>query len=76
MTSAFYMYWAKSLFEEQGCEIFPYKVNYKTNENKELTILDFFPRANKLELTEIGISEIIGRFFYLFTKKIKFLICH
>jgi len=68
VTSAFHMYRAKSLFEKQGCEVFPYKVDYKTNENKELSILDFFPRANKLELTEIGIREIIGRFFYLFTK--------
>jgi uncharacterized SAM-binding protein YcdF (DUF218 family) len=59
------MYRAKRLFEKQGFEIIPYKVDYKTERNKEITIIDFLPSAASLELTENGIREIIGRSYYL-----------
>ena len=58
------MYRAKKLFEKQGFEVIPYNVDYKNSNIKDVTILDFLPSANNLELTETGIREIIGRLFY------------
>jgi len=65
VTSAYHMYRAKKLFEKQGFIVIPYKVDYKSERNKENTILDFLPSADYLKTTEIGIREIIGRLFYL-----------
>jgi uncharacterized SAM-binding protein YcdF (DUF218 family) len=65
VTSAFHMYRAKRLFEKQGFEVIPYKVDYKTSRNTVTTFMEFLPSAINLELVEIGIREIIGRLFYL-----------
>jgi len=64
-TSAYHMYRAKRLFEKQGFEVIPYKVDYKASGNNIITFMDFLPSAVNLELTETGIREIIGRLFYL-----------
>ncbi len=66
VTSAFHMYRAKRLFEKQGFNVVPYKVDFKTKRNKKITILDFLPRASNIEDTEIGIRELIGRLYYYF----------
>jgi uncharacterized SAM-binding protein YcdF (DUF218 family) len=65
VTSAYHMYRAKRLFEKQGFEVIPYKVDYKVSGNNKITFMDFLPSAVHLELTETGIREIIGRIFYL-----------
>ena len=65
VTSAYHMYRAKKLFEKQGFDVIPYKVDYKTSVNKNITVLDFLPSADDLKTTEIGIREIIVRLFYL-----------
>ena len=65
VTSAFHMSRARKLFEKQGFIVIPYKVDYKTSQNKDIGIMDFLPSSGNLELTEIGIREIIGRIFYL-----------
>jgi uncharacterized SAM-binding protein YcdF (DUF218 family) len=65
VTSAYHMYRAKRLFEKKEIEVIPYKVDYKSERNNKITIIDFLPSANNLELTEIGIKEIFGRLFYL-----------
>ena len=65
VTSAYHMHRAKKLFEKQGIDVIPYKVDYKTSINKNITILDFLPSAENLGQTETGIREIIGRLFYL-----------
>ena len=59
------MYRAKRLFEKQGFIVIPYKVDYKSERNIDITILDFFPSAENLKITETGFREIIGRLFYL-----------
>ncbi len=59
------MYRAKRLFEKQGFEVIPYKVDYKASRNNTTTLIDFLPSAINLELTEIGIREIIGRIYYI-----------
>jgi uncharacterized SAM-binding protein YcdF (DUF218 family) len=58
------MYRAKKLFEQQGFEVIPYKVDYKTERNKVTTIIDFLPSADYLKNTETGFREILGRIFY------------
>ena len=65
VTSAFHMYRAQRLFEKQGFEVIPYKVDYKAIRNNKNTIMDFLPSATNLELTETSIREIIGRMYYL-----------
>ena len=65
VTSAYHMYRAQQLFEKQGFIVTPYKVDYKAERNKEITIIDFFPNAGNLELTETGFRETIKRLFYL-----------
>jgi transposase-like protein len=66
VTSAFHMYRAKMLFEKQGFKVSAFKVDFKTTNNKNLTVIDFLPNANKLKLTETGIRELLGRLFYYF----------
>ena len=58
------MYRAKRLFEKQGFIVIPYKVDYKTSRNNQVTFMDFLPSAGSLGMTETGIREIIGRIFY------------
>ena len=65
VTSAYHMHRAKRLFEKQGLIVIPYKVDYKSERNKEITLLDFFPSADNLKTTETAVREIIGRLFYL-----------
>jgi uncharacterized SAM-binding protein YcdF (DUF218 family) len=65
VTSAYHMYRAKRLFEKQGFIVIPYKVDYKSGRNKEMTILEFLPNANNLKNTETGLREIIGRNYYI-----------
>jgi uncharacterized SAM-binding protein YcdF (DUF218 family) len=64
VTSAYHMYRAKKLFEKQGFSVIPYKVDYKSERNKEITMIDFLPNSNYLKNTETGLREIIGRIFY------------
>ena len=33
--------------------------------NKDITIIDFFPIADNLKITETGFRELLGRLFYL-----------
>jgi len=65
VTSAYHMYRAKKVFEKQGFIVIPYKVDYKVNCNIERVVMDFLPNTNALNLTELGIREIIGRIFYI-----------
>ena len=65
VTSAYHMYRAKRLFEKQGFEVVPYKVDYKSGRNKEMTILEFLPNANNLKNIETGFRELLGRLFYI-----------
>jgi uncharacterized SAM-binding protein YcdF (DUF218 family) len=66
VTSAFHMYRAKKLFEKQGFVVIPCKVDYKSDKNKEITMLDFLPNANNLKNSETGLRKIIGRILYSF----------
>jgi len=65
VTSAYHMYRAKKLFEKQGFNVVPCKVDFKVSRNNELVVMDFLPNTGSLEQTETGTREIIGRIFYL-----------
>jgi len=56
---------ARRLFEKQGFSVIPFKVDYKTAGESEITVMDFLPSAGNLGMTETGIRELLGRFFYL-----------
>ena len=64
ITSAYHMYRAKMLFEKQGFNVIPYKVDYKTMSDRKITILDFIPSSNYLAITEVCVKEILGIIFY------------
>jgi uncharacterized SAM-binding protein YcdF (DUF218 family) len=66
VTSAYHMLRARRLFEKQGIEVIPYKVDYNVNRNKVMVVMDLLPNAESLKLTETGIREVIGRLYYLF----------
>jgi uncharacterized SAM-binding protein YcdF (DUF218 family) len=51
------MYRAKRLFEKQGFNVIPYKVDYKTAGESEITFMDLLPSAGKLELTESALGS-------------------
>ena len=65
VTSAYHMYRAKRLFEKQGFEVIPYKVDYNTAGESAITFMDFLPSAGNLEMTETGIREMLGRIYYI-----------
>jgi len=65
VTSAYHMYRAQRLFEKQGLEVIPYRVDFKVAGKSRLTILDFLPSSENLQITETGIREILGRLFYV-----------
>jgi uncharacterized SAM-binding protein YcdF (DUF218 family) len=66
VTSAYHMYRAKRIFEKQGIEVIPFKVDYKVARSLKNTIMDFLPDAENLKQTETGIRELIGRSIYYF----------
>jgi hypothetical protein len=45
--------------------VISYKLDYKAAGNSTVTVMEYLPNAGNLELTEIGIRELIGRSFYL-----------
>lgn len=63
VTSAFHMLRAKKLFERQGFNVIPYKLDYKTTKNG-FSVIDFLPRAENLILTEKIMKELLGLFYY------------
>ena len=49
VTPAFQLNRVKKLFEKEGIEAIPYKVDYKSEKNIENTILDYTPNVENLE---------------------------
>lgn len=65
VTSAFHMHRAKRLFEKEGFEVIPYRVDYKVTGDSKITFMAFLPSAGGLGLTEKALRELLGRLFYL-----------
>lgn len=64
ITSAFHMKRAQHLFEKQGLEVMPYKVDFKTPPKATYFLIDFLPTAKALHQTEVAFRELLGRLYY------------
>lgn len=64
VTSAYHMQRSQRLFEKQGFEVIPYKVDWKVDKLNSITIMDFLPDADSFRLFNTGYREIIGRVIY------------
>ena len=58
------LYQSDYINRKKGIIVFQYKVDYKISRNKKITILDFIPSANNLQIVELGFREIIGNLYY------------
>ena len=63
VTSAFHMPRARTMFEKAGFKVIPYPVDFKV-EVRSVTPMDFFPKPNSLQTSDIAIREQIGRVYY------------
>lgn len=64
VTSAYHMKRSQRLFEKQGFEAIPYKVDWKVDKLNSITIMDFLPDADSFRLFNTGYRELIGRIIY------------
>ena len=64
VTSAFHMRRALMLFEKEGFQVAPYKVDFQVENTSEVTALSFLPHAASLEKSERAMRELIGWTFY------------
>ena len=64
VTSAFHMPRAQRLFENEGLEVVPYPVDFKSLTEDSLTFMDYLPNAGSLAKTELGLRELMGRLYY------------
>jgi uncharacterized SAM-binding protein YcdF (DUF218 family) len=62
VTSAYHMYRAQRLFEKQGFQVIPYRVDYKTIGESAITFMDILPSAGNLGMTETGIRTHLKKF--------------
>ena len=63
VTSAFHMHRSKYLFDNQGFEVSPFPVDFKSS-NAKLSILSFVPSIGSISATSLFIRENIGRLYY------------
>ena len=63
VTSAFHMHRSKYLFLNQGFEVIPFPVDFKSTNTKR-TIMSFLPNLEALRKTSIFIRENTARFYY------------
>ena len=64
VTSAFHMKRAKTLFEQRGFNVTAYKVDYKSPQKIKFNLINVLPSAHSLSKTELGLRELLGRFYY------------
>ena len=64
VTSAFHMPRAQILFENEGFEVVPYLVDFKSLSTDSITFINYLPNGQSLAKTEMGIRELIGRLYY------------
>ena len=70
VTSTFHMKRAILIFQRRGIKVFPYPVDFKTNntsfKRKITNPLNWLPNANSLNDTSIALKEIYGLLIYKF----------
>lgn len=70
VTSAFHMNRSIHLFEKAGFKVEPYPVDFKVDQNKVTSLLEFLPDPEALKNSSIAIRELIGRSYYQLLGKI------
>lgn len=65
VTSAWHMPRAAWLFQRAGVNFTPFPVDYQTDPQRPLTLLNFLPNARALEMTEWAIREDYGLVYYV-----------
>ena len=63
VTSAFHMHRSKYLYVNQGFEVIPFPVDFKSTTTK-ISIMSFLPNLEALRKTSIFIRENIARLYY------------
>ena len=61
VTSAFHMHRSKYLFENQGFEVIPFPVDFRSSTTK-ISIFSFLPNLGAMKKHQLFIRENIGRF--------------
>ena len=64
VTYAFHMPRAQMLFKKEGFKVATYPVDFKSITADSRTFMDYLPNGQSLAKTEMGMRELIGRFFY------------
>jgi len=65
VTSAFHMPRASNLFKEQGFDVYPFPVDFRSRaQSQSLTPMDFIPSAAAANKTFDAIREFLGRTYY------------
>jgi uncharacterized SAM-binding protein YcdF (DUF218 family) len=67
VTSANHMPRALALFRKHGLDVTPYPCGYfvrHRSDNPNMTVFDFFPRVDSLQISTYAISEIVGMWVY------------
>ena len=67
VTSAFHIKRAKIIFENLGCIVETYPVDFHTN-NNTISILDFIPTIGNLAQSEFVMRELLGIIIYTFKR--------
>ena len=60
VTSAFHMERAVWQFQKVGVTVVPYPTDYLTNVAYTITVRDFWPSANALDMLTLGLKEYLG----------------
>jgi len=53
-----------SLFERAGLTVMAYPVDFKVGASRNLSVMDFVPRAGAFKATEMAWRETLGRVYY------------
>ena len=69
VTSAWHMPRSARLFRKAGVDFVPFPVDYQTDVQSRLTVLDFLPRADGLVKTETAVRELYGMLFYALRRR-------
>lgn len=67
VTTAWHMPRSALLFRHAGVEIVPFPVDFRTDGARALTVADFLPKAESLQMTETALRECYGYAFYAVT---------